>query len=402
MVQDSDDDSAILSFTITVEADTEPSFGAEQIANLTYTKDEAIAALTLPAATGGNGTVLYGLYPVPDGLSFDDATRTLTGTPTTAKAYDVTYTAQDADNDSVTLSFIITVEDLSSIDTEPSFGAEQIANLTYTKDVAITALTLPSATGGNGTVLYGLWPVPDGLSFDGATRTLTGTPTTAQTLSVTYTAQDADNDSVTLSFTITVEPDTEPSFGAEQIANQTYTKDVAISPLTLPSATGGNGTVLYGLWPVPDGLSFDGATRTLTGTPTQAQTYNVTYTAQDADNDSVTLSFTITVEELSAQGKLAAAGLPDAPQLHQNMPNPFNSQTVLSYILPKPGLVRMEILTLTGQRVAVLRQGQQEAGYHRLSWNGRDDTGRPLASGVYLYRLVTTEGVLTRKLVLLR
>ena len=339
-----------------------------RIANQTYTKDEAITTLTLPAATGGNGTVLYGLYPVPDGLSFDGATRTLTGTPTTAKAYDVTYTAQDADNDSVTLSFIITVEDLSSIDTEPSFGAEQIANQTYTKDVAITALTLPSATGGNGTVLYGLYPVPDGLSFDGATRTLTGTPTTAQTLSVTYTAQDADNDSVTLTFAITVEPDTEPSFGAEQIADQTYTKDVAISPLTLPAATGGNGTVLYGVWPVPDGLSFDGATRTLTGTPTTAQAYDVTYTAQDADNDSVTLSFIITVEEPSA-GKLAAvAGLPDSPQLQQNAPNPFNSQTVLSYILPKPGPVRMEILTLTGQRVAVLSQGHHKAGYHRLSW----------------------------------
>ena len=95
-------------------------------------------------------------------------------------------------------------------------------------------------------------------------------------------------------------------------------------------------------------------------------------------------------------------GLPDGPQLQQNAPNPFNSQTVLSYFLPEPGSVRMEILTLTGQRVAILSQGQQRAGYHRLSWDGRGDAGRPLASGVYLYRLVTTKGVLTRKLVLLR
>ena len=57
---------------------------------------------------------------------------------------------------------------------------------------------------------------------------------------------------------------------------------------------------------------------------------------------------------------------------------------------------------MTGQRVAVLDQGQQPAGRHRLHWNGRDGEGRHLASGIYLYRLVTGENVLTRKLTLLR
>ncbi|MDE2733967.1 MAG: T9SS type A sorting domain-containing protein [Gemmatimonadota bacterium] len=123
--------------------------------------------------------------------------------------------------------------------------------------------------------------------------------------------------------------------------------------------------------------------------------------------DSADLDLFRDVFDSTGQAKLVAMaqdqiGLPDAPQLQQNAPNPFNSQTVLSYFLPEPGPARMEILTLTGQRVAVLHQGQQRAGYHRLSWNGRNDAGRLLASGVYLYRLVTTKGVLTRKLVLLR
>ena len=103
---------------------------------------------------------------------------------------------------------------------------------------------------------------------------------------------------------------------------------------------------------------------------------------------------------LSGSGKLVA--LPDSPQLAQNAPNPFNSQTVLSYFLPAAGPVRLDVFTLTGQRVAVLHQGPQQAGYHRLRWNGRDDAGHPVASGIYLYRLVTTESVLTRKLTLLR
>ena len=104
--------------------------------------------------------------------------------------------------------------------------------------------------------------------------------------------------------------------------------------------------------------------------------------------------------DLFGSGKRVA--LPDSPQLAQNAPNPFNSQTVLSYFLHAPGPARLEVFALTGQRVAVLHQGPQQAGYHRLRWNGRDDTGRPVASGMYLYRLVTVEGVLTRKLILLR
>ncbi len=94
--------------------------------------------------------------------------------------------------------------------------------------------------------------------------------------------------------------------------------------------------------------------------------------------------------------------LPDNPQLAQNAPNPFNSQTVLAYFLHAPSPASVEVFALTGQRVAVLQQGLQQAGYHRLHWNGRDDAGRPVASGMYLYRLMTEETVLTRKLILLR
>ena len=112
------------------------------------------------------------------------------------------------------------------------------------------------------------------------------------------------------------------------------------------------------------------------------------------------------VAEWTNSGTAVAAnkliGLPNEPQLQQNAPNPFNSQTLISYFLPKSGPTRLEVFSVTGQRVAVLRQGHQQAGYHRLHWNGRDREGRSLASGVYLYRLVTDEGILTRKLTLLR
>ena len=95
-------------------------------------------------------------------------------------------------------------------------------------------------------------------------------------------------------------------------------------------------------------------------------------------------------------------GLPDDLQLHQNVPNPFNRQTLISFLMLAPGPARVELFALTGQRVAVLSQGFRRAGSHRLHWDGRDDDDRPLASGTYLYRLVTTDGTVTRKLTLLR
>ena len=95
-------------------------------------------------------------------------------------------------------------------------------------------------------------------------------------------------------------------------------------------------------------------------------------------------------------------GLPEGPQLQPNAPNPFNSGTVISWFQLQPGPAQLEVFALTGQRVAILSQGPYKEGFHLRPWDGRDDQGRPLASGVYLYRLVTPKGVHARKLTLLR
>ena len=109
-----------------------------------------------------------------------------------------------------------------------------------------------------------------------------------------------------------------------------------------------------------------------------------------------------------ARGKLLALarqriGLPDGPLLQQNAPNPFNSQTVITWFQLRPGPVRVDVFSLTGQRVSVVHQKlTSKAGLHRVSWEGQNEQGAPVASGVYLYRLVTPGGVQTRKLTVLR
>ena len=90
--------------------------------------------------------------------------------------------------------------------------------------------------------------------------------------------------------------DTSPDFGtASGPGDQTYTAGTAIGALTLPAASGGDGDLTYGLSPEVPGLSFDGATRHLTGTPSTPGTYAMTYTATDSGGDTGSLAFTITV-----------------------------------------------------------------------------------------------------------
>jgi len=95
---------------------------------------------------------------------------------------------------------------------------------------------------------------------------------------------------------------------------------------------------------------------------------------------------------------------PQAVVLEQNYPNPFNSATVIRFLLPTAADVQLSIFNLAGQQVATLVEGVREAGAYTVRWDGRDDDGRALASGVYLYRLRVGDGkqVATRKLLLIR
>ena len=178
---------------------------------------------------------------------------------------------------------------------------------------------------------------------------------------------------------------------------------VAFAPdgTTLAVGAGDNGTIQ--LWNVETKINVATFSGHLSSVQSLAFAPDGTILASASDDGTVQLW---DVSAWKRAKRLARAeersGLPDSPQLQQNAPNPFNSETVLSYFLHAPGPARLEVFALTGQRVAVLQQGPQQAGYHRLHWDARDDAGRSVASGMYLYRLVTDEAVLTRKLMLLR
>jgi hypothetical protein len=88
--------------------------------------------------------------------------------------------------------------------------------------------------------------------------------------------------------------------------------------------------------------------------------------------------------------------------LGQSRPNPFNASTQIAYTLAEEGDARLEVYNVLGQRVATLVRGRQPAGVYTLVWDGRDDLGRHVASGIYLYRLVSGSLAQTHRMLLLK
>ena len=312
------------------EPDTAPSF-ADTVADQSYTAGEAITPLALPAANGGNGTLSYSLTPTVPGLALAAATRTLSGTPTFAGTYNLTYQAIDGDtntaaSDAATLTFTITVQerpepacpahaatrivgdwdasgDTAQDDEVYSFRADGTYQNTWSSTAPAPGLDQPPVTR---TVT-----VDGSYSYVAETCALTWSPEIANI--TRFVAWNGSNQFCTkfnsLGGCIVTfdrrsgepEPDTAPSF-AGTVADQSYTIGEAITPLTLPAANSGNGALSYSLTPTVPGLAFAAATRTLSGTPTSAGIYNLTYQAIDGDtntaaSDAAILTFTITVQE---------------------------------------------------------------------------------------------------------
>lgn len=89
-------------------------------------------------------------------------------------------------------------------------------------------------------------------------------------------------------------------------------------------------------------------------------------------------------------------------ELRQNYPNPFNATTLIQYTLPRESQVRIQIYNLLGQKVRLLADERQEPGFKIVLWDGRDDSGAEVGSGIYFCRIVAGDFVDCKKMTLLK
>ena len=96
------------------------------------------------------------------------------------------------------------------------------------------------------------------------------------------------------------------------------------------------------------------------------------------------------------------ANIPDHFALHQNFPNPFNPETEISFQLPRAEHVVLRIFNTLGQVVRTLIDADYNAGFHTVSWNGKDNDSKAVSSGVYLYQITADSYSHVKKMSLLR
>ncbi|MFH1842576.1 MAG: FG-GAP-like repeat-containing protein [bacterium] len=105
------------------------------------------------------------------------------------------------------------------------------------------------------------------------------------------------------------------------------------------------------------------------------------------------------LSDVEDSGRAPAGG---AALLKPNIPNPFNPRTTITYTAPHAGPVSLEIFDARGRRIRNLVDAWQQPGQYSVEWNGRDGGGRCVGSGVYCYRLVAGEAIVTRTMTLVR
>ncbi len=287
-VRDEDQDEASTTFTIDVRTNNTPTL--VDLATTTYTARVGVQfTQSLPAGSGGDGTLVHTATNLPDGLSFVQATRTVTGRPTTVESKTVTYTVRDEDEDGTSTTFTIQVNSNNT----PTLA--DLSSTTYQARVGSPfTQTISAGSGGDGALVHSATNLPDGLTFNPDTRQVTGTPTTAGSKVVAYKVKDADQDEDSTTFTIAVSANNMPAL--DNLSATTYVAKVGVPfTKTLPAGTGGDGGLVHTATNLPDGLSFDPTSRRITGEPTTVESKTVTYKVRDDDQDEASTTFTIDV-----------------------------------------------------------------------------------------------------------
>ncbi|MBN2028682.1 VCBS repeat-containing protein [bacterium] len=136
-----------------------------------------------------------------------------------------------------------------------------------------------------------------------------------------------------------------------------------------------------------------------------ASSYSIRSQAKSTANPSVTSEWSqawVILINQTGIGAIETDDLPDRFRLVQNFPNPFNAETWITLQLPHSAQIDVDIFNIHGAHIATLASGSKPAGTFKLHWDGRNDTGDPVPSGFYIYKLYTGNSTFVKRMLLLK
>jgi photosystem II stability/assembly factor-like uncharacterized protein len=157
---------------------------------------------------------------------------------------------------------------------------------------------------------------------------------------------------------------------------------------------------------------------TLSGAPTMFKSHQIDLLQTFKARDQIAIRFrlfsdpgavgwgwavdNLVIQENATSVAEETSSLPMTYHLEQNYPNPFNPGTKIKFALPQNAAVKLVVYNSFGQQVRTLLDAKKEAGFHEIEWDGRNDAGALVATGVYFYKLVTSDYVRTLKMLFVK
>ena len=372
----------------------------------------------------GSGDETVRLWDAATGTSL----RTLTGH--TDWVYSVAFSPDGTTLASGSWDGTVLLWRLTPTSTTITFNPPTVADQTFTIGTSVS-LTLPTATGGTAPYTYTLSPIPAGLQFDTATQLLTGTPTTATPPTrTTYTATDATGRTASLTFMITVElnldvngdgtvdvldliwvavsyqmrgpavPADVTADGVVNVQDLVAVANAIDAAAVLPAnvaeevALAAEAAAKFKRAAGAPMMQFNKRSAVVSGLTTHRNVATTLADAKTLGMGDVQLEKWLPLLEVLLQVIAEVQAIPETTALLPNYPNPFNPETWIPYHLSTSAEVTLSIYTVDGRLVRTLNLGHQLAGVYEsreraVYWDGKNQLGEPVASGLYFYTLST-------------
>ncbi|MGN5880846.1 putative Ig domain-containing protein, partial [Staphylococcus lugdunensis] len=288
-------------FIIKVVDTTAPT--VKEISDQTKEVNTAIDSIKIDAKDNSGQAVTNKVSGLPNGVTFDSRTNTISGVVTKVGTYPIVVTSTDADGNSIETKFIIKVVDT----TAPT--VKGISNQTKEVNTEIDEIVIDATDNSGQTMTNTVSGLPEGITFDPSTNTISGVATKVGTYPIVITSTDADGNSVETKFNIKVVDTTAPT--VKGISNQTKEVNTAIDDIEISAKDNSGQPVTTKVSGLPNGVTFDSRTNTISGVATKVGTYPIVVTSTDADGNRTETKFIIkvvdttapTVKEISDQTK---------------------------------------------------------------------------------------------------